>query len=61
MVQVVKNRTAYLLELYNALEVYFYYAVNLIVVSCNRTRNASLNWRTLHEVEFGKTPDTSCL
>ena len=43
MVQVVKNRTAYLLELYNVPEVYWCYDVNLIVVSHNRTGNISLN------------------
>ena len=61
MVQTIKNRMAYLLELYNAPEVYWCYTVNLIVALHNRTGNASLDWRTTCEAEFGETSDTSCL
>ena len=61
MVQVVKNRTSFSMELYNAPKEYWCYALLLLVATYNRTSNASLGWKTPYEMAFGETPDTSCL
>ena len=61
MTQVVKSRASCFLELFNAPKEHWCYAVELAVLCINRTGVASLDWKTPYEVEFGETPDTSCL
>ena len=61
MVQIVKQRTSYMLELFNTLVIYWCYALMLMVICFNRTGLATHNYKTSYKVEFGKTPDISCL
>ena len=61
MVQVVKQRASYLMELYNSPRSYWSYALLLTVINFNRTSNQQLDWKTPFEAQFGETPDTSCL
>ncbi len=58
-IQDIKRRTTVLMQMHMAPSRLWDYAVKYVVELINHTAIRKLNWRTLHELLLGETPDVS--